>query len=98
MLYPAQNGGVRQVNAALPHHGREISIAQFEAEVPTNAQDHDLLIKVATFEQLLDGYERWHQPIIANGPPCLHQNLGSGQLCAGAIFSSLLPIELYSHR
>ena len=60
---------MRQANAALSHHGHEVAIAQFEAEVPTHAQDHDLLIEVAPFEQLLDGYERRHQVIIADGEP-----------------------------
>ena len=75
MLHPAQNRRVRQANAAFPHHGHQIPIPQFVAQVPTNAQHHDLLVEVPTFEQLLDGYESWHLSIIAAPRRRLHQSL-----------------------
>ena len=65
MLHPAQNRRVRHRNATLSHHGHEIPITQFLAEVPTNAQHHDLLIEVPAFEQLFNVYEPWHVSIIA---------------------------------
>jgi hypothetical protein len=45
---------VRHGNATLSHHGHEIPVTQFVAEVPTNAQHHDLLIEVAAFEQFFN--------------------------------------------
>src|SRR6516165_762910 len=66
MLHPAQNGRVYQANAALAHHGHQIAIAQLEAPIPAHAQHHDLSVKMATFEQLLDRYESWHLAIIAD--------------------------------
>jgi hypothetical protein len=36
----------RHGNATLCHHGHQIPITQFVAEVPTNAPHHDLLIEV----------------------------------------------------
>jgi hypothetical protein len=48
---------VGEVNTAFIHHGHEVAIAQLVAEVPANAQDHNLLVKMPTFEQLLDRYE-----------------------------------------
>src|SRR5215831_1361892 len=65
VLHPAQNRRVRHGNATLSHHGHEIPITQFVAEVPTNAQHHDLLIEVPAFEQLFNAYEPWHVSIIA---------------------------------
>ena len=52
--------------AALAHHGNQIAIAQLEAQIPAHAQHHDLSVKMATFEQLLDRYESWHLAIIAD--------------------------------
>jgi hypothetical protein len=65
MLYPPQNRRVGKSNTALRHHGHQIPIAQFVAEIPPNTQHHDLLVKVPTFEQLLYGCESGHLPIIA---------------------------------
>src|SRR6202140_1161420 len=65
MLHPPQNRGVCYVDAALTHHRHQVAIAQLEAEIPANAQNHDLLVKMPTFEQLFDRYESWHLSIIA---------------------------------
>ena len=76
MLHPSQNrrvGEVREVNTAFVHHGHQIAIAQFVAEVPTDEDSHDLLVKVTTFEQLLDRYESLH--LIADSWSSLHQSL-----------------------
>ena len=54
-----------QINAAFGHHSDQITIAELVAEVPANVQDHDLLVEVATFEQLFDRYELRHFSIIA---------------------------------
>jgi hypothetical protein len=65
VLYPPENRGVGQFNAAFRHHGHQVAIAQFETEIPANTQDHDFLVEVPTFEQLLGGCESWHRPIIS---------------------------------
>ena len=54
-----------QINAAFGHHSDQISIAELVAEVPANVQYHDLVVEVATFEQLFDRYELRHFSIIA---------------------------------
>src|SRR5271157_5026853 len=59
MLHPTENGRVHEVDTAFIHHGHEVAIAQLVAEVPANAQDHDLLVEVPTFEKLPDRYEPW---------------------------------------
>jgi hypothetical protein len=74
MLHPSQNGGVCEVDAALAHHGNQIAIAQLEAQIPPNTQNHDLLVKMPTFEQLLDRYESWHPSIIVDIGCRLHQS------------------------
>jgi hypothetical protein len=66
MLHPSQNCGVGYTDAALAHHQHQVAMAQLETEIPANAQNHDLLVKVPTFEQLLDRYESWHLSIIAD--------------------------------
>ena len=78
MLHPTQNCRVREVDTAFIHHGHEIAIAQFVAEVPANAQNHNLPVKMPTLEQLLDRYEPWHPSIIADSGFCLHQSLPVG--------------------
>jgi hypothetical protein len=57
MLYPTQDRRVCQINAAFGHHGHQVTIAQFVAEVPANIQDDDFLVKVPTSEQFFDRYE-----------------------------------------
>jgi hypothetical protein len=42
-----------QIDAALAHHRHQIAIAQFETEIPANAQDHDLPVEVPTFKESL---------------------------------------------
>jgi hypothetical protein len=49
MLHPSQNGSVCEVNAALVHHGNQISIAQLDAQIAPDTQNHDLLVKMPTF-------------------------------------------------
>jgi hypothetical protein len=51
--------------APQPTHTSQVDSA------PADTQDHDLLVKVSTFEQLLYRYESWHLSIIADpGPVC----------------------------
>src|SRR5438034_7685729 len=66
MLHPSQNGRVCHVDAALAHHGDQIAIAQLEAQIPPDAQNHDLLVKVSASEQVLDRYQSRHLSIIAD--------------------------------
>ncbi len=65
MLYPPQNRRVRHADAAFTHHGDQVAKAQFEAQVPADAQDHDLLVEGPPFEQLFYRHESWHLFIIA---------------------------------
>ena len=44
---------LHEVDTAFIHHGHEVAIAQFVAEVPANAQDHDLLVKMPTLRSAL---------------------------------------------
>jgi len=44
---------MRQADTAFAHHGHQIAIAQLKTQIPTNAQQHDLLFKVPAFEQVL---------------------------------------------
>jgi len=57
VLHPAQNCGVCKTNTSFAHHGGQIAIAQLEIQIPPDAQDDDLLIKVPTAEQFLHRYE-----------------------------------------
>ena len=66
MLYPPQNRCVHQADAAFAHHRDEVSKAQLKTQIPTHAKDHDLFVKVPTFEQLLRGYELRHLSIIVS--------------------------------
>jgi hypothetical protein len=47
------------------HHNHQIPQAQFEARVPTHAQNDDLSIEVPSFEHIFDRDEPWHLFIIA---------------------------------
>jgi hypothetical protein len=94
MLDPSENRRVRHNNAAFAHHGHQIAVAQLVAEIPTNAQHHDLLVEVPTFEQILDRSESWRLSIIANlvfaPEPCrLHRHLDRSRAreTAGAVDS-----------
>jgi hypothetical protein len=51
---------MRQADAALPHHRDQIAVAQFETQIPANAQNHDLLVEVSPLEQLRDRYKSCH--------------------------------------
>src|SRR5262249_26958127 len=74
-LYPTQDRRVCQINAAFGHHSDQITIAELVAEVPSNVQDHDLLVEVATFEQLFDRYELRHLLHHRQADSCLPQSL-----------------------
>ena len=63
-MYPPQNRRVRHADAAFTHHGDQVAKAQFEGQIPADAQDHDLLVEVPTFEQFLDRHESGHLSII----------------------------------
>ena len=66
VLHPAQNCGVCKTNTSFAHYGGQIAIAQLEIQIPPDAQDDDLLIKVPTAEQFLHRYELGIRPIIAD--------------------------------
>jgi hypothetical protein len=68
MLHSPQNRRGRHRDAPLAHPAYQISIAQFEAEVPPNVQ-HDNLrnkIKMADGEQLFGRNESWYSPRFAH--------------------------------
>jgi hypothetical protein len=71
MLYPPHDGRMRQANAAFVHYEYQIAIAQFKTEIPTNAQDHNLLVKVPAFEQLLPRYKSRHPSIMSAPRICI---------------------------
>src|SRR6476661_1877174 len=59
-LYPSQNCGVGQRQAALGHDLDQIAQAELVAQVPTHAQDNHFAIKVATSEQLIHAFVPAH--------------------------------------
>jgi hypothetical protein len=65
MLHPPQNGRVRYAYAPFAHHSDQVSITELKAQIPADAQNHDLPIEVPTLEQFFDRYESWHPSIIA---------------------------------
>ena len=66
VLHPPQNGGMGQPDTPLTHHADQITIAQLETQIPTDAQNDNLPVKVPPPEQLLNRYETWHLSMIAN--------------------------------
>ena len=65
MLHPPQNCRVGHAYAPCAHHSDQVSITELKAQIPADAQNHDLPIEVSTFEQVLDRYESRHPSIIA---------------------------------
>jgi hypothetical protein len=59
---------MRHGNAAVCHHNHQIPQAQLEARVPAHAQNDDLSVEVASFEQIFDRDEPLHLFIIARHP------------------------------
>ena len=74
VLDPPRNRHVCHIDAALAHHGHQMPIAQFAAQLPADAQQHNLLVELPAFEQLLYGSEWRHLPIIADAELRSHQN------------------------
>jgi hypothetical protein len=70
MMQPAHDGGVGHRQAALGHHFDQIAEAELEAQVPPQAQDDDLAIKMATLEQFVQAQEPGH------GLPSTHHRAG----------------------
>ena len=56
------------------HHNHQIPKTQFEARVPTHAQNDDLSVEVASLEHIFDRDEPLHLFIIARHPPVVHQS------------------------
>ena len=52
-LHPSQDGRMNQGNAALGHHLDEVTGAEFERQVPPDAQDDDFLVEMPTLEEIL---------------------------------------------
>jgi len=73
MLYPAQNGRLCQTDAAFAHHADQIPVAQLETQVPPYAQHDNLLVEMATGEQLVDRNKSGHSPS-SPIPKSLHQS------------------------
>jgi hypothetical protein len=48
MLPPPQNGRVRYAYAPFAHHSDQVSITELKAQIPADAQNHDLPIEVPT--------------------------------------------------
>jgi site-specific recombinase XerC len=65
MLPPPQNGRVRYAYAPFAHQSDQVSITELKAQIPADAQNHDLPIEVPTLEQFFDRHELWHPSIIA---------------------------------
>jgi hypothetical protein len=57
---------VCQTDAAFAHHADQIPVAQFETQVPPYAQHDNLLVEMATGEQLFDRNKSGHSPIFAH--------------------------------
>src|SRR6516164_9076731 len=67
VMHPAHNGGVDHRQAALGHHLYQVPEAEFEAQVPSHAQDDDLAVKVATLEQFGQTWDPSHRAAL--NPP-----------------------------
>jgi hypothetical protein len=65
MPHPPQDGRMRQADAAFLHHAHQVAIAQLKAQVPTNAQNHNLLVKVSAFKEILQRCESRHSSILS---------------------------------
>jgi hypothetical protein len=52
-LHPSQDGRMNEGNAALGHHLDEVTRAEFERQVPPDAQDDDFLVEMPTLEEIL---------------------------------------------
>jgi hypothetical protein len=61
---------MNQRQAALRHHLHEIPEAEFEAQIPSHAQDDDLSVEVSTFKQLIQTQKPDHRPAFCS-PKCL---------------------------
>jgi hypothetical protein len=57
---PAQNRRSAQVQPALGHHLDQIAQAELIAQVPTNAQDDHLAVKMPSYKQVLDAPQLAH--------------------------------------
>ena len=79
-------GRVRYGYAPFAHHGDQVSITELKAQIPADAQNHDLPIEVPTLEQLLDRYEVWHPSIIAE----------CGRVCTRAVSPTYMWHWLYT--
>src|SRR5271157_1062900 len=81
MVDPAHNGGVRQRQATLRHHFHQVAVAQFEAQIPSHAQDDDLPVKVAALEQLIQTQEPGHRIAFSLSE---RPNMGGLRICTRA--------------
>jgi hypothetical protein len=78
-LNPPQNRGMGHGDPPIRHHD-QIPQAQFEAGVPTHAQNDDLSVEVASFEHIFDRDEPLHLFIIT----------GRSHVCTRAFLVMLL--------
>jgi hypothetical protein len=72
---------VNQREAALRHHLHKIPEAEFEAQIPSHAQDDDLSVEVSTRKQLIQTHKPGHRPALlltempdGTGADKLHQS------------------------
>src|SRR3984957_5516675 len=58
---PPHDHGVRQRQVAFRHHLHQVAVAELETQVPSDAHDDDLPVKVSALEQLIHTQEPGHR-------------------------------------
>src|SRR5580700_7398398 len=53
LLHPPKNSRMGQSDAALGHHLDKVAGAEFKGQIPPDAQDDDLLVKMPPLEEIL---------------------------------------------
>jgi hypothetical protein len=82
---------VTHTTILIRHHDRQIPQAQLEARVPAHAQNDNLSVEVASFEQIFDRDEPLHLFNIDRHPTRLHQS--PIRFCTGTPSSRRYPIH-----
>src|SRR5450755_2564757 len=67
--HPASYGGMIHAEAAFCHHLLQIPVAEAVAQVPPNAEDDDLILKVAPTEKFWPESNHWPSPYQITPPP-----------------------------
>ena len=48
MMHPPHDGGMGHRQPPLRHHLDQVTVAEFDAQIPPDSQDDDFLVEVAT--------------------------------------------------